>query len=419
MTDDPQFAPLSERIRELAVNAVCPINRDPRTVFEINMVKTLEEFGQQVAALLSETAAPARPLSEDRIVEIAHAVERTTADDPFPNVSIACAKAIRQAMRESETSAPCVVAPTLEDLEKRLAAAKFEKQAFTDALRYRFLRDGVFAHRVEHGGRNDYMLAVNIPQREQTNIMRGSIAGHMDDEIDAAMKRDGDKEQGSTDDLPGMLALAKGVAEQRWPHTVDAQKWAREFLDHWKNEKVGSVNLDEGALIGWFANAIMAGYDTAQSRAALPSTEPKIKYERAPELDCRIANGDDFAGDAWVRYTAVGQRPEDSQSDVSPLSHTAPKLAESKIKEIADEFREPRMVEAGIRAALDALASPPSAIGTTITLPRQLPPKLLEAMGAMDGREVREKEVFPYQRYQDYFDALCAAADDNTDGRKG
>lgn len=47
----------------------------------------------------------------------------------------------------------------------------------------------------------------------------------------------------------------------------------------------------------------------------------------------------------------------------------------------------------------------------TITLPRKPTTTMLEAMGAMDGYEVREKEVFPYQRYQDYFDALIAAAE--------
>ena len=63
------------------------------------------------------------------------------------------------------------------------------------------------------------------------------------------------------DDLPGMLAVAKGVAEQTWPHTVDAQMWAKEFVKQYPG-------FDEGEAIDWCANAIMAGYDTAQSRAA-------------------------------------------------------------------------------------------------------------------------------------------------------
>lgn len=35
-----------------------------------------------------------------------------------------------------------------------------------------------------------------------------------------------------------------------------------------------------------------------------------VFYYRAPSLDKRIARGDDFAGDAWVRYTGVGHQPD-------------------------------------------------------------------------------------------------------------
>lgn len=35
-----------------------------------------------------------------------------------------------------------------------------------------------------------------------------------------------------------------------------------------------------------------------------------VHYERVPALDRRISKGDDFAGDAWVRWTAVGRTPE-------------------------------------------------------------------------------------------------------------
>lgn len=46
----------SQRIHELAVRAVCPSGAEPSTVFEINMVKMLEEFGNKVAALPSSEA---------------------------------------------------------------------------------------------------------------------------------------------------------------------------------------------------------------------------------------------------------------------------------------------------------------------------------------------------------------------------
>lgn len=42
-----------------------------------------------------------------------------------------------------------------------------------------------------------------------------------------------------------------------------------------------------------------------------PSEKRSIQYERRPELDKRIANGDDFAGDAYVRWVVPGQQPED------------------------------------------------------------------------------------------------------------
>ena len=59
MTAKPDAVPLTAKIRELAVNAVCPINRDPITPFEINMVKTFEEFGRQVAeAVVPSESAP-------------------------------------------------------------------------------------------------------------------------------------------------------------------------------------------------------------------------------------------------------------------------------------------------------------------------------------------------------------------------
>lgn len=72
------------------------------------------------------------------------------------------------------------------------------------------------------------------------------------------------------DDLPGMLALAEGVAKQRWPHTMDAQVWTQEWLKTVADKP--DIATDEGTMIAWFANAIMAGYDTAQhQRATNPS----------------------------------------------------------------------------------------------------------------------------------------------------
>lgn len=46
--------------------------------------------------------------------------------------------------------------------------------------------------------------------------------------------------------------------------TTDALVWAEEFVKTVK--KNPAVATDEGAMIGWFANAIMAGYDEAQRK---------------------------------------------------------------------------------------------------------------------------------------------------------
>ena len=64
-------------------------------------------------------------------------------------------------------------------------------------------------------------------------------------------------------ELPGMLALAEGVKAGEWPHTIDPQVWARKWLEITK-DKPGAAT-DEGAMIGWFATAIMAGYDSAMT----------------------------------------------------------------------------------------------------------------------------------------------------------
>lgn len=47
--------------------------------------------------------------------------------------------------------------------------------------------------------------------------------------------------------------------------------------------------------------------------AAARLAQQTVHYERAPALDRRIDHGDDFAGDAWVRWVAVGHSPDAPQ----------------------------------------------------------------------------------------------------------
>jgi hypothetical protein len=47
---------------------------------------------------------------------------------------------------------------------------------------------------------------------------------------------------------------------------ADGKLWAEEFNK--TAQSLGYPEMDEGWLLGWFCNAIMAGYDTAAYRAA-------------------------------------------------------------------------------------------------------------------------------------------------------
>lgn len=63
-------------------------------------------------------------------------------------------------------------------------------------------------------------------------------------------------------ELPGALELAMAISKKEWPHTMDAKIWADKWLETVR--KNPEIALDEGAMIGWFANAIMAGYDLSR-----------------------------------------------------------------------------------------------------------------------------------------------------------
>lgn len=81
--------------------------------------------------------------------------------------------------------------------------------------------------------------------------------------------------QHQNEEVPGMLALAQGVAEQRWPHTIDAAIWA----DEWAKTIAAhpEIPTDKDTMIGWFANAIMAGYDTASFRSGKAQRNPNAR----------------------------------------------------------------------------------------------------------------------------------------------
>ena len=53
--------------------------------------------------------------------------------------------------------------------------------------------------------------------------------------------------------------------EAKWPATMDAVKWAEAFEEHKQRNGWTVDDIDEGLMLAWFANAIMAGYDKAKN----------------------------------------------------------------------------------------------------------------------------------------------------------
>lgn len=74
----------------------------------------------------------------------------------------------------------------------------------------------------------------------------------------------------SEQELPGMLELGVAVQKGEWPHTIDAQVWARKWLELTKDDPDAAT--DEGMMVAWFSNAIMAGYDKAVVRFGVYTT---------------------------------------------------------------------------------------------------------------------------------------------------
>ena len=61
--------------------------------------------------------------------------------------------------------------------------------------------------------------------------------------------------------------------EVKLHETFDGHVWAKEFSK--TAIKLGYSEMDEGWLIAWFCNAVMAGYDFALKQERMKDLEPK------------------------------------------------------------------------------------------------------------------------------------------------
>jgi hypothetical protein len=71
--------------------------------------------------------------------------------------------------------------------------------------------------------------------------------------------------------VEGTLDPLLGSDGLPWPQTFDGQTWAREFVRHVK--ALPEIATDEATMIGWFANAIMVGYDRPSK-----SPTPRVSF---------------------------------------------------------------------------------------------------------------------------------------------
>jgi len=55
---------------------------------------------------------------------------------------------------------------------------------------------------------------------------------------------------------------------------MDAQVWAKEFVERLKDPSFLADGDEVGTMLGWFANAIMTGYDVGYSQGVSSSNEP-------------------------------------------------------------------------------------------------------------------------------------------------
>lgn len=112
------------------------------------------------------------------------------------------------------------------------------------------------------------------------------------------------------DELPG---------NPEWSRSYDAHVWAKKFVEYVR--RIPEIATDEGTMIGWFANAIMAGYDEHARRVA-PQASPE-----AP------ANAmDDFR--SWYTQEGSAKFDEISQKHYEPDDCTDTQLIMQEVAEL-------------------------------------------------------------------------------------
>jgi hypothetical protein len=71
-----------------------------------------------------------------------------------------------------------------------------------------------------------------------------------------------------------------GSDGQPWYCSMDAMAWAKAFVAIDPHAEVGGgISFTEEAMVGWFANAIMTGYDEARRRIGRGELSPELPFD--------------------------------------------------------------------------------------------------------------------------------------------
>ena len=125
----------------------------------------------------------------------------------------------------------------------------------------------------------------------------------------------------------------KDVDEKKLRNTMDASVWAAEFVGHFGG--------DEGLMLGWFANAIMCGYDHAKREiAALPSSEP------APKVLCGATVSGGRSSGACVLLA--------NHAGAHSLNDLTPKPPSEAMERLRDAWHVSRRSQGNSRMVADA-----------------------------------------------------------------
>ena len=97
---------------------------------------------------------------------------------------------------------------------------------------------------------------------------------------------------------PDDVTRGEGEPEETGPQMLgrlgmDGAKWAAEFRA--TALRLGYSDMDEGWLIGWFCNAIMAGYDRAPAPTPSPEAVAKAALEYIGAHPCLASDPDTIA----------------------------------------------------------------------------------------------------------------------------